>query len=396
MQLKTILKTKLTSFDYLMFAIVIGLSIFGIIMVGSATRIHIGGSTVAFEQQQLWVATGAVLLLLTAFIDYRFIARFYIVAYVLNVGLLAAVRLWGTPIGVGGDVQRAIPIGDLGSIQPSEFAKILMILFLAVLIDRFHEKLNRPLYLIMILSMIAVPVVLIAIQPSLSAAVVVFAVSLSIIFVAGLSFKYIISALIILVPAAYFFVLDVLREYPRFVHLFLRDYQIERRILPFLQPYGDAVDFETRRQTLQSIRAIGSGQLSGQGLHEGTLNQLNYVAHSHNDFIFAVIGEELGYIGAISVLAVMLIITLKCLYVAARAQSLTGRLIASGVGFMIAFQTFVNVGVSIGILPNTGMVLPFISYGGSAMWVNMAAIGLVINIGMEQPKKTSMFSREEN
>jgi rod shape determining protein RodA len=191
----------------------------------------------------------------------------------------------------------------------------------------------------------------------------VLVVSLAVIFVGGLSFKYIISAFAIITPAAYFFILDVLREERRFIHRFMQDYQIDRRILPFLQP--EAADFDTRRQTLQSIRAIGSGQLSGQGLHEGTLNQLNYVAHSHNDFIFAVIGEELGYIGAISVLAILLLITFKCLFVAARAKSITGKLIASGVGFMMAFQTFVNVGVAIGILPNTGMVLPFISYGGS-------------------------------
>jgi len=394
MLIKDTLKTKLMRFDYLMFLLVIGISIFGVIMVGSATRINMGGSTVAFENQQLFVATGVVILLLSAFIDYRFIARFYIAGYIINLGLLLAVQLWGRAVGAEGNVQRALDIGNIGfGIQPSEFSKILMILFLAVLIERYQDKLNRPLFLLMVLAAIALPVVLIFNQPSLSAALVVFVVSLTVVFVGGLSFKYIISALVVLLPAAYLFILDVTREESRFVHRFLQPYQIEQRILPFLSP--EYADPDAMRQTMQSMRAIGSGQLSGQGLHEGTLNQLNYVAHSHNDFIFAVIGEELGYIGAISALAILLLIALKCLYIAARARSLTGRLIAAGVGFMMAFQTFTNVGVAIGILPNTGMVLPFISYGGSAMWVNMAAIGLVINVAMEQPPKTSIFSRSE-
>jgi len=394
MRIKDSLKTKLMNFDYLMFILVIGLSIFGILIISSATRITIGGSTEAFVNQQLFVASGIVLLLLAAFIDYRFIARFYIIAYSVNMALLIAVHFWGHGIGIDGNVQRALRIGNLAfGIQPSEFAKVLMILFLAVLIDRYHDKLNHPLFLSMVLGSIALPVLFIFIQPSLSAAVVVLAVSLIVIFVGGLSFKYILAAFLVIVPAAYLFILDVTREYPRFVTRFMAQYQIEGRILPFLSPeYAppDAV-----RQTMNSIRAIGSGQLFGQGLHEGTFNQLNYVPHSHNDFIFAVIGEELGYAGGIAVLAVLLLISLKCLFVSVRAKSVTGKLIAAGVGFMIAFQTFINVGVAIGILPNTGMVLPFVSYGGSAVWANMVAIGLVINVGMEQPQKTSIFARAE-
>jgi len=385
MDILTIIKRKLVTFDYLMFILVIGLSIFGIVMVGSATRVHMGASAAVFENQQLFVFSGAILLLLAAFIDYRFIARFYVVAYIANLALLLVVQEFGTVMVTTG-VMRAVDVLDTGfSIQPSEFAKILMILFLSVLIERLGDKINNPLYLAAILALIALPVLLIVVMPSLSAATVVLSVSLSILFVGGLSFKYIIPTLVVMVPASYLFILDITREYSWLLERTpLQEYQVNR-ILPLIDP--DSVSPELMRQTMQSIRAIGSGQLSGQGLNEGTLNQLNYVAHSHNDFIFSVIGEELGYIGAVSVLAVLFVVIIKCLYVSFRAQSMTGKLLASGVGFMIAFQTFVNVGVAIGILPNTGMVLPFISYGGSSMWVNMAAIGLVINVGMEQPKK---------
>lgn len=392
MEIMTTLKRKLASFDYLMFVLILGLSIFGVVVIGSATRITHGGNPLAFENQQLWVASGAVLLLLAAFIDYKFIAKFYIIAYVVNIGLLLAVQQIGTVMITTG-VVRAVDVIDGVGIQPSEFSKILMILFLAALIDRLQGKMNKPLYLAMILASIALPVILVYNQPSLSAAVVILVVSLAVLFVGGLSFKYIIPGIIAMVPASYMFLLDILREEPRLLQLgILQRYQIDR-IIPLFQP--ELASQDAIRQTTQSIRAIGSGQLYGQGLHEGTLNQLNYVAHSHNDFIFAVIGEELGYIGGITVLAVLFIIVVKCLYISFRAESMTGKLIAAGVGFMIAFQTFVNVGVAIGILPNTGMVLPFISYGGSSMWVNMAAIGLVINVSMEQPKKSAFSLFEE-
>ncbi|MCL2564861.1 MAG: FtsW/RodA/SpoVE family cell cycle protein [Defluviitaleaceae bacterium] len=392
MEIITILKRKLISFDYLMLILVLGLSIFGVVVIGSATRVAHGGNPLAFENQQLWVASGVVLLLLAAFIDYKFIARFYIIAYVVNIGLLLAVQQFGHVMVTTG-VVRAVDVIDGVGIQPSEFSKILMILFLAVLVERLGDKLNKPLYLAGILASIALPVFLVAIQPSLSAAMVVLIVSLAILFAGGVSFKYIIPGIIVMVPAGYMFLLDILREEPRLEQLgILQDYQIAR-IIPLVQPERATAD--SIRQTMQSIRAIGSGQLHGQGLHEGTLNQLNYVAHSHNDFIFAVIGEELGYIGGITVLAVVFIIVIKCLYISFKAESMTGKLIAAGVGFMMAFQTFVNVGVAIGILPNTGMVLPFISYGGSSMWVNMAAIGLVINVSMEQPKKSAFSLFEE-
>lgn len=393
MEIMITLKRKLVSFDYLMFILVMGLCIFGIVMVGSATRIHMGASTAVFDNQQLWVVTGTVLLLMAAFIDYRFIAKFYIVAYLINIGLLLTARFFGRVM-IGTNVTRAVDIMDTGfGIQPSEFAKLLMILFVAALVERLGEKLNSPLHLAITLGLIAFPVVLVYYQPSLSAASVIFVVSLSILFVGGLSFKYIIPAVVVMVPAAYFFIMDITRETPFLVSSkIMRPYQVDR-IIPLINP--DAASAEDIRQTMQSIRAIGSGQLAGQGLNEGTLNQLNYVAHSHNDFIFSVIGEELGYIGGVSVLAVLFVIVIKCLYISFRAQSLTGRLLAAGVGFMIAFQTFVNVGVAIGILPNTGMVLPFVSYGGSSMWVNMAAIGLVISVAMEQPKK-SAFSLFED
>ena len=144
-------------------------------------------------------------------------------------------------------------------------------------------------------------------------------------------------------------------------------------------------------QTKHSIWAIGSGALNGKGLYQGTINQLKYLPESHNDFIFSVVGEEFGFIGCISILALMLLIILRCLFIANRAIDNMGKLIVSGVAGMLAFQVLVNVGVATGLLPNTGMPFPFLSYGGSSMLVNMIAVGLVINVGLRKPK--SMFER---
>ena len=401
MEIADLIKRKLLSFDYLMLILVIGLSIFGIIVVGSATRIHMGASTHEFERQKLWVTTGLFLLLAAAFIDYRFIAKFYIAAYILNLALLLATRYSSLGSQMQSGITRAITIGGESgfSIQPSEFAKIFMLLFMAKLVDKLQNKLNNIFVLLGICLAIIVPVFLVIIMPSLSAGMVVLSVSLVILFVGGLHFRYIFSVLAVFVPAAYLFIRDVLSEERPFTTKLIewniiKGYQIEDRILPFLRP-EEFASASVRYQTEQSVRAIGSGQLSGKGLFQGTMTSLSYVPSNHNDFIFSVIGEEFGYIGCICVLAVLFVIIIKCLYIAFRAKTLTGKLIASGVAFMLAFQTFVNVGVSIGILPNTGIVLPFISYGGSSMWVNMIAIGLVINVSMVQPKQSAFILFEE-
>ncbi|MDR2899435.1 MAG: FtsW/RodA/SpoVE family cell cycle protein [Clostridiales bacterium] len=400
MDIVDILKRKLLSFDYLLFIMVMGLCIFGIVAVGSATHIRQGGSTAEYDAQKLWVIAGAVLMLLAAFIDYNFICKFYILSYVVNIGLLLAVLLFGTTMSTM-NVTRSIDIAGFG-VQPSEFAKVLMLVFMARLVERLGPKGNNFFVLLSVLAAVALPVYLIMRQPSLSAAVVVLMISLVTMFLGGLSYKYVISTLAVGVPGIYFIAQDMLREKPLFIDKFfsffesygiLEYYQVYNRIIPFLKP--EMADGAVVYQTMQSIRAIGSGQLTGKGLYEGTLNSLYYLPASHNDFIFAVIGEEFGYVGCICILAVLFVIIIKCIFIAYKSHNLSGKLIASGVAFMLTFQTFVNVGVTMGILPNTGMVLPFISYGGSSMLVNMIAIGLVINVGMSKPEKTGLSLFEE-
>lgn len=378
------IKRDYLSFDFIMIILVCALAVFGIIVIGSATHITANGPSREYTYQQIWFATGLILMLLSAFIDYHFIARFYIPLYLLNISLLVLVLILGRN---EEGVSRWIRIGG-ATIQPSEFAKIFMIIYLAKFIDKKNESVNNVLVLLFLLFTCAVPTILIMIQPSLSASLVLPVLTIAILFVGGLSYKYFIGAAVVFGPLLGLLYFDLSRDNPWLLqHIykipFMRSYWIEDRIIPLLNPDPTSTTLE---QTQQSISAIGSGQLYGKGLYNGTINQLSYLPANHNDFIFSVIGEELGFAGCVAVLCIMFIIILKCTIIAQKATDTLGRLIASGVAVLLAFQTFVNVGVATGIMPNTGIPFPFVSSGGSAMWITMIAVGLAINVGMTKPK----------
>ena len=241
---------------------------------------------------------------------------------------------------------------------------------------------NRIPTLLLVCITVLIPVVLIQKQPSLSASLVLLAILCIELFIAGLDFKIIRAVLAVAVPFIGFVLWDVARETPLLMDKILKPHQFTR-ILAFVDP---SRDMDSYYQTEKAINAIASGQLNGKGLYQGTLNQLSYLPEPHNDFIFSVIGEEFGFIGCSIVLLLLLFIIFRCILIAVSTRDLFSQLIVAGIAGMIAFQTFVNVGVATGIMPNTGMSLPFVSYGGSSMWTNMAAIGLVLNIGMKRSK----------
>ncbi len=373
------MKRDFKSLDILLILLVLGISIFGIVIIGSATGINMHGSSQEFEKQRLWLISGLVLLCLALFLDYHIICRFYIFIYIFGFLMLLILLI----IGLKDDdsVTRWLEIGSF-VIQPSEFFKIFIIIFLSELLSKENIKINNVFTLLAVLAMIALPVIMIMIQPSLSASMVSLVIGIVIVFVSGLSFVYILGAVALLVPTGLFAYFDILREEPIFINKILGVYQIQR-ITTFLNPDPGS---DLYYQTNQGIRALGSGQLYGKGLYQGVINQSNHLPAAYNDFIFSVIGEEFGFIGCSIVLIILLLIIAKCIYIAAKAYDFKGKLIAAGVAGMLAFQTFVNVGVATGMLPNTGMPLPFISYGGSSMWVNMIAIGLVLNVGLFKSK----------
>jgi len=386
------LKREYRAFDYWLALAVIAVSIMGIIIIGSATKINLNPDlSSVYSRQKLWFLVGLILMLAAAFVDYHFIAKFYIPIYLLNLALLIAVLFFGIDDGSG--VTRDLKIGPF-SILPSEFSKIFMIIYLAKLIDKLQEKINNIFILAAILSSIVLPVYLIMKQPSLSASIVTLVISAVIIFVGGLDFRYILAALLVTGPASLIIYLDIKSE----------EYVIVGKVLEVLESLTKSGVLPTHwldrintwiypgenlwlsYQVKQSIHAIGSGQLTGKGLYEGKLNQYSYLPASENDFIFAVIGEEFGFVGCLVVLAILFFIIIKCMLIAHKSSEPLGKLMASGVSAMLAFQTFVNIGVATGVLPNTGMALPFISAGGSSMLITMIGVGLVLNVGMSRQK----------
>lgn len=352
----------------------------GIIVISSATYVNIEGTSDEYTRQKIWFITGLVLMVIAALVDYHFITRFYIPLYIINLILLITVILLPNP---GYSTARTLQLGASVSITPSEFAKIFMILSISKFVDKHIANVNNLFTLAIFAVVAVVPIYLIKEQPSLSASLVVLIVMVSILFVAKLNYIFFITGISALSSALILLINDIKRESPLFIDNFLKDYQMERiLLLLFPDPKNSSY-----YQTNQSINAIGSGQLNGKGLYNGLLNQgIHHVPAADNDFIFAVIGEEFGFIGGSVFLFLMLMIVLKCFIVAHKASDLLGKLIASSVGTMFAFQTFVNVGVATGILPNTGMAFPFVSYGGSAMWVSMIGVGLVLNVSMSKHK----------
>ncbi len=374
-------KREYSSFDFYIFGLTIAIAIFGIIIVGSATHFNIYGESSIRSSQIIFFLTGLIIMFIAAFIDYNYICKFYIVIYTINVLLLIFTLIYGKMTDT--TVSRWIYIKNFG-FQPSEFSKIFMIISLSTFISK-QDDFNDIKTLIKTGIIIAVPFLLIAIQPSLSASLVTLFISLSIVFVGGLDRKIIITAMAIVGFFAIILLIDIFREEPLFANKILNNYQITRIVSTF---HKDVTD-DNFYQTNYAMQAISSGQLFGNGLYNGTLSQLNYLSESHNDLIFAVLGEEFGFVGSSLVLFIMFLIISRCLKIGSNSVDFTGRLICTGVASMFFFQSFVNVGVNTGLLPNTGMPFPFMSAGGTAMWVNLSCIGLFLNVGMS--KKKNMF-----
>jgi len=379
-------KRDAKSFDIVLLVLVVLLSGFGLLMVGSATGLGNGVVSGTFVSQLIFVLTGIGILVLAAFFNFETICKFWLPIYGINIVFLVVVLFMPAQSGVnrwigielGGSAYER---GTMLGIQPSEFAKIFMVIFLASIIYKYRDKINKLWVVGMILAATMLPVVLIFIQPSWSASTIPLAIMLIMLFVGGINWKYIVFASIIVIPAALFFFIELHAENPIILMDIIGEWQFNR-IWDFLYPEHDTA---RTYQNERALEALSSGLLTGRGLFNSGVR----IPEQANDFILAHIGAELGFLGVLLVLGVLLAIVMRCFIVAHRAQNLLGRLIAAGVGAAIAFQTFLHVGVNTWILPNTGVNLPFISSGGSSTWVFLAMIGLVINVGMT--REVSMF-----
>ncbi|HVJ49786.1 rod shape-determining protein RodA [Desulfitobacterium sp.] len=339
------------------------------------------------KNQAMWIATGIVIAAVVASIDYQKLRRYSWWIYGFNIALLSAVFIFG--ISVGG-AQRWIPVTSSFNIQPSEFAKIFIILALADFLAKRQGKLNRFRDFIPPFLFVAVPMALIFKQPDLGTTLVLAAIFIGMMFVAGANpWKFgglLLGGALILGVALWLHFAKDLPGFLKFAQglpLPMQDYQLKRLTI-FMDPMSDTSG--NGYHIIQSIWAIGSGGLWGKGYRQGTQGQLNFLPEHHTDFIFSVVGEEFGFIGTITLLFLFAMFLLRAINIAMKSRDVYGMLVGSGVVSMFVFHLLVNVGMTSGIMPVTGIPLPLISYGGSTMWTNMLGIGLLLSINIRRQR----------
>jgi rod shape determining protein RodA len=354
--------------DPILIGTIILLASLGALLVYSATSHVSNPSPFRFLRLQLlWIIIGLIAFGLTASFDYHKLKTYTPIIFAGSVVTLMAVLIIGrTALGA----QRWIAIGPF-TFQPSEFAKIGLIITLAAFLSGKKEGLAPPRNVLVALLYTFILLLLVFIQPDLGTALVFMAIALGMLFASGINLRYIVGTIAIGILAL-----------PISIHLhILKDYQIER-LLTFLNPAGDPAG--AGYSLIQSKIAIGSGQLTGRGLFLGSQTRLNFIPASHTDFIFAVLGEEIGFLGAAILITLFGILLWRVIEVARTSRDLFGALLVVGVLSMLIFQIFVNIGMTIGIMPITGIPLPLISYGGSSFLATMIGLGLVMNVYMRR------------
>jgi len=358
-------RSLLRNFDYLLMLAVLLLCGIGIGMVYSATISTVDLSDY-WERQLFFMLVGLVILLIVAFFDYRHLELLAQPAYLGLIGSLLAVFAFGA---VQGGSQRWVSVaGTL--VQPTEAGKFLLIVFLSWYLSRFQEQLHRFGYLLAALVLLGFPLVFVYLQPDLGMTVTFAFIGGVLILVSGIRLWHVG----ILIAGG-------LSTLP-FLAGTLQGYMIERLEI-FLDPSSNP---DASFNVSQALISIGNGGWIGKGWGHGTQNQLHFLRVRHTDFIFSVISEELGFVGTVLILFLLFFVVWRLVRIADKAQDQFGRLVTMGVAALIFFQTFINVGMNLSIVPVTGMTLPFISYGGSSLISMLLAIGLAQSVVMRHRK----------
>ena len=365
-------ESPLRRLDWILVLAVAGLIAIGSLLVWSATRARMenaGLDPQAFLKKHLINAViGLTLASVAALVDYRSLRAYAPIVYVAScLGLLAVLSPLGATIN-GAHSWIVLPAGF--EVQPSEFAKVAIVVGLAMLLSeaRDSDSTPRDIDVVLVLSLCAVPMGLIMLQPDLGTTVVLVFIILGVLSVSGAPARWVVGLLVAGVVAGGVVAPHILSAYQK------------DRFAAFANPSADprGVGYNTR----QARTAIGSGGLTGKGLFHGTQTQGRFIPEQQTDFVFTVAGEELGLAGSGSIILLIGLVLWRGLRIASLATDPFGRLVAAGVVSWFAFQSFVNIGMTLGIMPVTGLPLPFISYGGSAMFANLIAIGLLQNVHM--------------
>ena len=368
-------KLRLQDYDFKLFLMVLALSIIGVLAVGSA-------ADESLQTRQLaGVVVGTFLMLVISLFNYSWILKFYWIMYGLNITLLTLVLSMGESRGIA---QRWLKIGSL-QFQPSETAKILLILFFAQFIMKYKDKINTVRVIGICLILFSVPLFLVMKQPDLSTSIVLLVLFCVIMFVGGVSLKLVFGVLAIAIPTIALLISLALRPDIQADNNIFYGFQVERLKVFFNQDeYPDQ-----NRQQRNSKKAIASGMLDGKGYKNNEINSVkngNFIAEDETDFIFAIIGEEFGFKGSLTVILLLFGISLDCISVARKSKDLAGSIIAASMGGLVAFQSFINIGVATFILPNTGLPLPFVSYGLTSLMSLFMGMGFVLSVRYQAKK----------
>lgn len=361
-------KKLLKNTEWVILIVSIILAIIGLVALFSATQ---STNYEEFNKQLRWIFISIPFLILAFVVDYNVIVRFSTLAYIILIGLLIGV-LFTEPIS---GASSWFKIGEFFSFQPSEIGKVITILFLAFLINKLQVKgrteINKIWKLLIVLIFAATPILLIVMEPDNGTAIAYLVSVLFMLFVSGIDKKYILVALILTVIAAPVVYNNLPEHAVKRIEVFLN---------PDLDPRGAGYNIK------QSKLAIGAGEAFGMGLFKGNQTQLGFLHPKTTDFIFSVIGEELGFIATGSITILYIILVTKSIYVAKTAKDNIGSYIAIGIAGIFFFHMTENIGMTIGLLPITGVPLPFVSYGGSSLVTNFICIGLLLNISSRRQK----------
>lgn len=364
---------KLRNYHFQLIVYISILTVIGILLIGSA-------EPSVQKKQIVGFAAGLLIMVVISLMDYSFILKFTWLYYVGICALLALILsdvLGRTTKGA----QRWIEIAGF-RFQPSELAKIVIILFFAAYFMKYNETLNTAKTLIVSFVLAGIPLFLILKQPDTSTTIAIALIFIILLFIAGLSYKIVVTVIAICIPVGIIGISYILK-----LAQTSDDYRFGR-IMSWLYP-TDPRWSELAAQQQNSIMAIGSGQLWGKGLNNSvatSMKNANYIIEPQTDFIFAVAGEELGFVGTVAIIVLLFLIVIECILIGRRAKDLAGRLICCGMAALVGFQSFINICVATGLMPNTGIPLPFVSYGLTSLLSLFIGMGFVLNVGL-QPKK---------
>ncbi|PKM77437.1 MAG: rod shape-determining protein RodA [Firmicutes bacterium HGW-Firmicutes-15] len=354
--------------------------VFGLVTLSSASSGITSDSNYYLKKQAIFLVVGIVIAIFILRFDYTQLEKYSTYLYILSLLILVVVLVFGKEVrGTTG----WIGFGSLPPMQPAEFTKILLIVAFADFLQRRKGELNTLAQIFPCILYMGAPFILIMMQPDLGTALVYIAITVIMMFVAGANPRLLLQ---ILVGGSLFIALLLFLHFKFNMWLPLDDYQFNR-LKVVIDPYQDGQGGRGAGwNTIQSLIAIGSGGWQGKGLFNGTQVQLNFLPERHTDFIYAVIGEELGFLGAALVILLFGILLVRAVVISFNARELYGTLVVTGITAMWLFHIFENIGMSIGVMPITGIPLPFISYGGSSMLTNMIGVGLILSVNIRGKK----------